>query len=767
MDRRISPSRSWWSRRRDEGVTSAEITASLPQVGLKTLNRLLIIARELTRGGAAYLALRHARTLSTQYTIDILVTGPCDDDFLCEFPEQILIYRLDNSSISREGDWRQILHRFALDHAQLTPFHEQYHALLATSTFPDLAACAAVCTVRAEWRALFLVDESLSFYTGLEPAEQDIVEQCIAEADLVLPVSQRLWHRMAERCSALRARPWQRLWPPVDVDAVLRLAEESQSVIGPREVPSVITVSRLSPEKQITQSVRLQHRLIQSGLRFRWYVIGEGLEEAALRAEIRELGMEDDFILLGRRENIFSILKACDVFALLSLSEGCPTVVLEALTLGVPVIMTDVNGSNELVDHGTTGLIVANNPEAIVDGLTRIIDDASLRRSFRENLAHIAANRDADDSGPSLMKLVKERGPAKATPMVTILIPTYNQERFIDCAIASALAQDYPSLEVVVLDDASTDETGRVAQTRSYDRRLRYVRNDRNLGRVANYHRGLTEYARGDWVLTLDGDDYLSDPGFISRACETIDRHRDRPIVFLQAGHRVHYLDGQLSDVDILPPIEGDERVLTGADYLRFVFETGFFTHLGSLYRRESALQTGFYTAEISSSDMDSLLRLALDGEVVVLNHIAGYWVQHGSNTSSHLALKNLGANVRIFRRAARAAVRRRLGSWNELGASLTRYEVHILLCLFDTMIGRTVLGPLDLARFLGIALTINPALFRDQRFLAACRGYAQHLVRPALETGHVGRLALRAYRIARAVYRALGGEPLIEALAR
>ena len=71
---------------------------------------------------------------------------------------------------------------------------------------------------------------------------------------------------------------------------------------------------------------------------------------------------------------------------------------------------------------------------------------------------------------------------------------------------------------MVVLDDASTDGTGRVARAWAYDRRFRYVCNDRNLGRVANYRRGLSDHARGDWVLMLDGDDYLADPGFIGRA---------------------------------------------------------------------------------------------------------------------------------------------------------------------------------------------------------------------------------------------------------
>jgi len=737
-----------------------------PGDGAGGRDRLLIVARELTRGGAAYLALRHARSLVARFAVDVLVTGPCDDDFLDEFPEQVPIYRLGGAALGGDEDWAGVLHMFALEHSGATPFRWHYHTLLATSTFPDLAACAAVCTVRATRRVLFLVDESLAFIDGLGARERAVVEQCVVRADLVLPVSSRLWERMAGHCPALRDRRWHCLQPPVEAEAVRRRAGEPQAVVRPGEVLNVLTVGRLSPEKQFPLCVRVHHRLKRAGVRFRWYVIGHGPEEPAVRAAIRELGMEDDFILLGRRDDVFAILNSCDAFALFSLSEGCPTVVLEAQTLGVPVVMTDVNGAGEMIEDGATGLIVADDPDAIARGLARMVGDAGLRRSCRANLARAAARPGADGRGPGLSALI-DSIPPPAAPRVTVLIPTYNQERFIGQAIASALGQDYPSLEVVVLDDASADGTAAAARAWSYDRRLRYVRNGRNLGRVENYRRGLADHARGDWVLTLDGDDYLADPGFISRARAAIDRQGDRPIVFAQAGHRVRHLDGRWPDADVLPPIDGPERVLAGADYLRFVFKTNFFTHLGALYRRESALRAGFYTAEISSSDMDSFLRLALDGEVLLLNQVAGYWVQHGANTSGRLTPEALGANVRIFRGAARQAVRRGLSTWKELDGPLTGYEARTLVYLFDAMVRGGRRGPLDLARFLAAALAVNPALFRDGRFLEACRGYGRTLVRPALGRGHLGRSALYAFRGLRGLYRRLVGKPLIEAPAR
>jgi glycosyltransferase involved in cell wall biosynthesis len=332
-------------------------------------------------------------------------------------------------------------------------------------------------------------------------------------------------------------------------------------------------------------------------------------------------------------------------------------------------------------------------------------------------------------------------------PEVSVLIPTYNQERFIDGAIASALDQDYPSLEVIVLDDASTDGTGRTALAWTRDSRFRYVRNERNLGRVANYRRGLNEMANGAWVVMLDGDDFFTDPAFISHARAAIARHADRPIVFAQAGHRMHYPDRRRPDRDNLPPIKGGECVLSGGDYLRFFYETGFFTHLGALYDRCAAMRIGFYTADISSSDMESFFRLALEGEVLLLNTIAGCWVQHGENASLNLHLDELEANVRIFGQSAALAVGRGLVTRREISRPLRRYEAFALIYLFRTAIGKTARGPLALLKLLHIAFRVNPGLLTEWRFLFGCLWCAGRLTASAVKRFPVVRFFGRTLR--------------------
>lgn len=722
--------------------------------------RLIIIARELTRGGAAYLALRHARQLSRFYRVDVLVTGPCDANFVAEFPAEIEVFRLGTSRPFVGSSWLHALRRFAEDHREEAPFRRHYQAALGTSTFPDLAACAAVCTVSAAWRLVFLVDESLLWYPELNPPARGIFERCILGADLVLPVSRRLWAKMAAHCPPLQLRPWRALPPPIERDRIVERSIEPQTLVVPGSVPNVLTIARLSPEKQIERCVHVHHRLKQAGVRFRWHVIGTGPDEPQVRAAIRELAMEDDFRLAGHQANVYSSLGACDLFALFSKSEGCPTVVREALALGRPVIMTDVNGCDELIEHESTGLIVANTPEAIAGGLARMVGDATLRQEFQARITARGVACGGREPVQALPSLVLDLGPRPGSPRVTILIPTYNQAAVLDHAIQSALEQDQPSLEVIVLDDASTDETELTARAWEFDPRFRYVRNERNVGRVENYRRGVTEHARGEWVLMLDGDDYLTDPEFIRRACEAIDRHADGPVAFVQAGHRVRHLDGRWDDVDVVPPIDGPERVLAGGEYLRFVFATGFFTHLGALFNRRWAIDIGGYTAEISSSDMDTLLRLALEGNVVLLNQVAGCWIQHGANTSARLGLDDVAPNVRIFRQIAREAVGRGLATWVELDGPLTNYEARTLVYLFDTILPRSAGKRAALMRFLAIALTINPRLAVAPPFRAACRRYFQTIIAPSLERGQPGRLALWVLRRLRATWRWLAAAP-------
>lgn len=91
-------------------------------------------------------------------------------------------------------------------------------------------------------------------------------------------------------------------------------------------------------------------------------------------------------------------------------------------------------------------------------------------------------------------------------PLVSVLIPTYNYARFLDEAIQSVLDQTYQHFEIVIVDNNSTDDTAQVVSKYLSDNRVKYYRNERNLGLVGNWNK-CVEYASGEFVKFLMADD--------------------------------------------------------------------------------------------------------------------------------------------------------------------------------------------------------------------------------------------------------------------
>jgi len=702
-------------------------------IGVSGKEKILFLAREFTKGGAAFLALRHIRRLQSRYDIDFLVTGPCDDEMIGLLPEGIELFRLNATPIQSDSEAIDALAE--LLNRKIIPLLRSYRALLATSVLTDWHACAVVGLARAGRKLVFVVDELAVPFANLPYHVQRGLEYCLLQADIVLPVSEAVWAKVKANVPAAFGRKWEILRPPIDTGPAVNRSLNPQSRAWPTGGrPAVLTVARLVPDKGIYDCLRLHHRLHGEGVEFDWFVVGTGSQEQELEAAIDSLGMSGRFVLLGERADVYQLMRECDLFVLLSKSEGCPTVVIEAMSLGRPVLMTDVNGAAELIEHMKTGVIAPCDPEKIAGLLRKLIMEPDFRETIEKNLAKREPVADAAREISNLIEKIEapERIAPGLEPEVSILIPAYNHERFLEHAVASALMQDFASLEVIVADDASTDRTPLIAEMWRSDPRFHYHRSKENLGRTANYRHALHQLARGKWALTLDGDDHLTDPAFISVAWDSVQRHGGDRVAFAMAGHRVCKWRTDWES-EQKPPIAGEEEVLNGGEYLKLLFATGFFTHLGALYNRPLAMAHHFYSAEISSSDMESFLRLALEGDVVLLNRIAGCWVQHGANASSNLPLHRIAENVVIFRRIARTAEERGLLRLTEIEADLTGYEAHTLGYLFLKTLGKSATGPLDLMKMIRIARSVNPRTVMHRRIIQPWMRHGRQWCREAM----------------------------------
>ena len=102
------------------------------------------------------------------------------------------------------------------------------------------------------------------------------------------------------------------------------------------------------------------------------------------------------------------------------------------------------------------------------------------------------------------------------TPLVSVIIPTFGRPRYLQEAIAAALAQTYSNIEVLVFDNGTLEETLAVAENAARrDPRIRFQRNERNLGMSANFN-ALARAARGEFLVAIGDDDRLL-PEFVSR----------------------------------------------------------------------------------------------------------------------------------------------------------------------------------------------------------------------------------------------------------
>lgn len=114
---------------------------------------------------------------------------------------------------------------------------------------------------------------------------------------------------------------------------------------------------------------------------------------------------------------------------------------------------------------------------------------------------------------------------------VDVIVPCYNYGRYLRDCLASIGSQGGVDLRVLILDDASTDETPRVAaELAANDPRIAWRRHDRNRGHIATYNEGI-DWASGDYLLLISADDLLT-PGALGRAATLLDGHPEVGLVY-------------------------------------------------------------------------------------------------------------------------------------------------------------------------------------------------------------------------------------------
>lgn len=247
---------------------------------------------------------------------------------------------------------------------------------------------------------------------------------------------------------------------------------------------------------------------------------------------------------------------------------------------------------------------------------------------------------------------------------ISVIIPCYNQAHFLAEAVQSALDQDVPDLEVIVVNDGSPDNTREVAA--QFGDRIRYIEQE-NRGLSGARNTGIRA-ARGEYIALLDSDDVCL-PGRLRIQSAYLNEHPEVGAIFTDA---LLYQDGQVlgrkSRISGRPRHPEDFRWETVEYYP---------TPSTALIRRECFCGVGYFDERLRRAGEDWLfaVRLAADYPLAYLDEPTIYYRLHGENATAHLEWIN-----RENRAASRAAV-----EWERFPEYPAHFRAKLLYYCFAT----------------------------------------------------------------------------------
>lgn len=216
---------------------------------------------------------------------------------------------------------------------------------------------------------------------------------------------------------------------------------------------------------------------------------------------------------------------------------------------------------------------------------------------------------------------------------VDVVVPCYNYARYLNKCVESIINQQDVDVRVLIIDDASTDETPKVGHALAErDPRVYYRRHDKNKGHIETYNEGLLGWASAEYSLLLSSDDMLV-PGALRRATRLLDQHNSIGMLYGLAVIITDDSDYSLAENDI----SEDYKIISGSSFVQHCFQSGNPVPTPTaVVRTKLQHRLGGYRSNFPhTGDMEMWMRFAVHGSIGVLRAVQAYYRWHEVNMSS------------------------------------------------------------------------------------------------------------------------------------
>ena len=175
----------------------------------------------------------------------------------------------------------------------------------------------------------------------------------------------------------------------IDTDKIKKKSKEECDVKLSSKDLNIVSVGRLHKDKAYDRLIKNVYELKQNGKlpsNFRLKIFGDGPEKEMLIGLIKVYELDKYIKLMGKVKNPYKYIKGNDLFVLPSLFESFGLVMIEAMTLNVPVLSTQNNGTSKIIKHDENGYVTENSDEGLYKGLLHLIENPDKLKLYKENL---------------------------------------------------------------------------------------------------------------------------------------------------------------------------------------------------------------------------------------------------------------------------------------------------------------------------------------------------------------------------------------------
>ena len=179
----------------------------------------------------------------------------------------------------------------------------------------------------------------------------------------------------------------------VDAERVRQKAKEFTPDY-PKDKLILCSCGRITPVKGYDLAVGAVEILMQNGLEFKWYFVGDGVDRPKIEALISNKRLEDYIEITGLQDNPYPYIKNCDIYVQPSFEEAHPLSIIESQILGKVIISTATVGGKSIIVDGETGVIAETEANSLAQKINSINQDKNLQEDIQNNLSKIDYSKD-------------------------------------------------------------------------------------------------------------------------------------------------------------------------------------------------------------------------------------------------------------------------------------------------------------------------------------------------------------------------------------